>query len=365
MIKNQSQMSFSSILASQRKLKNVFFSQINKALDWSALDKVIRKHYDKGFSVDGRPSYSGLVLFKMCLLQYWYNLSDYEVEAQCNDSISFSNFIGIVLEDQVPDHSVISRFRSELTSKGAWEVLFNEVNNQLEGHHIIVKSGLIVDASVTNTPLKPKGKKVHPVTEDRQEDTIVPAEAEKSKDKETEVVSVNKQDVKYDTEAAWLKKAGKLHYGYKKHVGTDNEGMVLAIITTAANESDIVHLLDVAEKAQLPAQSPVTADKGYCSQANKDGLAEMKLRSRIMHKASRNKKLTARELKFNTSISKYRYKIERTFGSMKRWAGAGIARYRGLAKTHTQHLLEAMAHNLYRMPGLAVLATTRINLTKG
>ncbi|MBC7553542.1 MAG: transposase [Taibaiella sp.] len=73
------------------------------------------------------------------------------------------------------------------------------------------------------------------------------------------------------------------------------------------------------------------------------------------------------ELKFNTAISKDRYKIERTFGSMKRWAGAGIARYLGLTKTHTQHLLEAMTNNLYLyiMPSLAVLATTRKNLTKG
>jgi len=63
--------------------------------------------------------------------------------------------------------------------------------------------------------------------------------------------------------------------------------------------------------------------------------------------------------------SKVRYKIERTFGSMKRWAGAGIARYRGLAKTHSQHLLEAMAHNLYRMPGLAPLASVRDRLLMG
>jgi IS5 family transposase len=27
-------------------------------------------------------------------------------------------------------------------------------------------------------------------------------------------------------------------------------------------------------------------------------------------------------------------------------------RYRGLAKTHTQHLIEAMVYNLYRTPGV-------------
>jgi IS5 family transposase len=37
---------------------------------------------------------------------------------------------------------------------------------------------------------------------------------------------------------------------------------------------------------------------------------------------------------------------------MKLWFGAGRARYKGLAKTHTQHLLEAIAYNLYRAPGI-------------
>ena len=71
-----------------------------------------------------------------------------------------------------------------------------------------------------------------------------------------------------------------------------------------------------------------------------------------MCKASKSKPLSNWELKFNKGISKLRYKIERTFGGMKRWFGAGTCRYVGLAKTHTQHLLEAMAYNLYRSPGL-------------
>ncbi|ATS01513.1 hypothetical protein CS549_08160 [Porphyromonas gingivalis] len=40
---------------------------------------------------------------------------------------------------------------------------------------------------------------------------------------------------------------------------------------------------------------------------------------------------------------------------MRRWFYGGRCRYRGLAKTHTQNILEAMAYNLKRMPGLLVL----------
>ncbi|MEI7997853.1 MAG: IS5 family transposase [Methylococcaceae bacterium] len=354
-------MSFSTILLSQRKLKSEFFNQVNTAIDWNKVEGVLNRYYKKGVSVDGRPAYGSLILFKMCLLQYWYGLSDYEVEAQCNDSISFSNFIGIALEDQIPDHSVISRFRNTVTEKGGWEIIFREVNTQLEAHSIIVKAGVIVDASVTATPLKPKGKKIYGIVEDRKEeqDQTSTAPAVQST-KESDVKPMEfQQSGSHDKEAAWLKKSGKLHFGYKKHVGTDPEGMILSVITTPANESDVVHLIDVVEKASMPAGAFVEADKGYHSQSNKTGLALLKLRSHLMYKAVKGKKLTVRQVSFNKAVSKTRYKIERTFGSMKRWAGAGIARYRGLAKTHTQHLLEAMAHNLYRMPGLAVKATER------
>ena len=40
-----------------------------------------------------------------------------------------------------------------------------------------------------------------------------------------------------DTEARWVKKMGKLHFGYKRHTVTDENGLVLAEETTAVNES--------------------------------------------------------------------------------------------------------------------------------
>ena len=50
----------------------------------------------------------------MTLLQTWYGLSDYEVEEKINDSLSFMKFVGLTLEDDVPDNSVLSRFRTEM-----------------------------------------------------------------------------------------------------------------------------------------------------------------------------------------------------------------------------------------------------------
>ncbi len=163
-------MSFTGMYVSRRKLKSEFFTQINKLVDWKQTEALIVQHYNKGLSVAGRPSYPGLLLFKMCLLQTWYGLSDYEVEEKVNDSLSFMQFVGLQLEDEVPDHSVISRFRSELTKKEAFEKIFEQINAQLESKGLIVKTGAIVDATVTDSPRKPKGKAAYAVADDRKEE---------------------------------------------------------------------------------------------------------------------------------------------------------------------------------------------------
>ncbi|MDK7763771.1 IS5/IS1182 family transposase, partial [Prevotella bivia] len=42
-----------------------------------------------------------------------------------------------------------------------------------------------------------------------------------------------------------------------------------------------------------------------------------------------------------------------------RWFRGGTARYVGLAKTHAQHIMEAVAYNLYRTPGIIVSNTLK------
>jgi transposase, IS5 family len=350
MQKTNNQMSFTNVYVTRRKLKSEFFVQMNKLVDWKEIEALIQTHYNKGFSVAGRPSYPGLLLFKMCLLQTWYGLSDYEVEEKVNDSLSFMQFVGLQLEDEVPDHSVISRFRSELTKKDVFEKIFEKINAQLESKGLIVKTGAIVDATVTDSPRKPKGKTTYAIANDRKEEERDQSDI-KEEAAQKQVIKITQPGV--DIQAAWLKKAGKLHYGYKKHLCTDQaEGMITAVVTSAANQSDMHHIIDVVDKAKLNKGARVKADKGYASAANRQALKDKGFKDNIMHKATKNKALTAWQIKFNQIISKTRYKAERTIGSMKRWFRAATARYVGLDKTHTQHLMEAIAYNLYRSPGI-------------
>ena len=135
-----------------------------------------------------------------------------------------------------------------MTQAKAYEGLFHEINRQLEAHRSIVKTGAIVDASVIDRPLQPKGTTNHQVTEDRIDE---------------KEVSVEKNDAdRVDKDAWWLKKGGKFRYGYKKHHLTDEQGCVLGVVTTKASTNEMANLEEVLDAANLTERIPVKAAKG-------------------------------------------------------------------------------------------------------
>lgn len=348
MVKQNNLASFADIAVVHRVIKMPLFDRVNAVVDWPQIEKEISKYYQKGKSVDGREGYSSLILFKMLLLQTWNGLSDVAIEESVKDRISFSQFCCISMDEQVPDSTVLCRFRNELIKHNAFESLLNIINKRMEDAGLMVTQGVIVDASVTPTPRKPRGKKEYEeVAEDRKEEDQQPDNHSQ------EITNTNwKEKVKpgVDTEAAWIKKAGKLHYGYKQHTVCNQDGYVLGLHTTAANESDIKNLKTALDTIALPPRTAVFADKGYASAENDKILVDKKLKNRILNKAQKNKPLTEMEKQINKKISQTRYKIERTYGSIKRWFKAGEARYIGKAKMHSQHLLQSICYNLYRVP---------------
>lgn len=162
-------MSFGDLQMQKRKVKSEFFNQINAVLDWS-LRELIAPAYAKGFSRTGRPCYDCMVLFRMELMRVWYGLSDGEIEGQVNDRLSFSRFAGLCMDDAVPDSTTLCRFRNALVSSCVYESLLVEVTRQLSSRHVMVTTGVIVDASVTDSPRRPKGQKEYEVVGDRHED---------------------------------------------------------------------------------------------------------------------------------------------------------------------------------------------------
>lgn len=122
-----------------------------------------------------------------------------------------------------------------------------------------------MDASVIDTPLRPKGKTNHKVTEDRTEE---------------EVAVTKEYGGSVDKDGTWLKKRGKYHFGFKKHYVTDSEGLVLGVLTTTASKNEISNFEEVLETVNvaLPKDIPLKADKGYQSKKNMVLLKQRKLK---------------------------------------------------------------------------------------
>ena len=74
----------------------------------------------------------------------------------------------------------------------------------------------------------------------------------------------------------------------------------------------------------------VYADKGYDSAENRQHLKDHQLLDGIMRKAHRNRPLTENQTKRNRYLSKIRYVIEQSFGTLHRKFRYARAAYFGL-----------------------------------
>jgi IS5 family transposase len=309
-------MSLADGLVNQRAGRNDWLREIDKMMDWSAISVVLSHVYS---SDEGRPSYPVLTLVRLLLLQQWYCLSDPGLEEAVDDRLSFRRFAGLPLDEGVPDHSTIWRFRQELERHGLSEALFAEVNRQLDAKGLIIRKGTLIDATIVKAAVKPPSFQEGTVSE-------------------------------RDPEAGWTQKNGKSHFGYKAHIAVDQDSNLIrdAILTSADLHDSLVgaSLVQGDEEA-------VYADKGYDSRKFRDALAEAGIKDGIMHKARRNTPLKTWQTWFNKAVSPIRSGVERGFATMKRYYGYRQVRYIGLDRNRCHLNLMCAAINLRRAVTLA------------
>lgn len=318
-------------LLTRNKGKNEFLERVSKLINWVKIEKILKKRKKKANEV-GRTPYPDLSMFKILLLQSWFDLSDPKMEELLTDRISFIRFAGFSLTSDIPDHSTICRFRNSLLEKELYKKLLEEINNQLENKGFLLKTGTIVDATVVESHCHPR-KITKVFTVDRKEE-------ESKTDIEIKV------EYSKDSEAAWLKKGKKAYYGYKSHVASNFEGYILSAHLTSANESDINQFVTVLDNLELEKDSSVLADKGYSSKSNREYLEKRQLDDGIMHKKAKNKEMSFFEYITNKFISKYRYVIEQSFGLLKRHQGLSRFRYIGKIKCEAEFIFKSLALNI-------------------
>ena len=130
---------------------------INKTVDWSIFEKPLKEFragLRKTESNAGRKPFDSLMMFKILILQALYNLSDDNMEFQLIDRLSFHRFLGISLDDRIPDAKTIWLFREQLTKAELIKPLFELFDEYIRKSGFKAKKGQIVDASMVRVPIQ-------------------------------------------------------------------------------------------------------------------------------------------------------------------------------------------------------------------
>lgn len=262
-----------------------------------------------------------------------YNLSDDQVEYQVRDRLSFMRFLGLGLEDRVPDATTVWLYREHLAQAKAVEELFAQFDASLRDQGFRAMGGQMIDASIVPVPKQ---------RNTREENATIKA-GETPKDWDDKPAKRRQKD----TDARWTKKHGKSHFGYKNHVTVDRRHKLIRrydVTDAAVRDSQVLEaVLDDTNTAK-----DVWADSAYRSAETEETLAERGLKSRVNRKAHRNRPLSEREKTGKRTRSKVRARVEHIFGARTNDMGGTLVRSIGLARAKARIGLKNLAYNMRR-----------------
>jgi IS5 family transposase len=308
--------------------------RLNKAIEWKYFREIAEKTLNTGKMTNSGPKpYDPLLMFKILVLQRYYNLSDGQIEYQILDRLSFCRFLGLSLNDRVPDEKTIWDFRDRLVGKGLDKELFDQFAGLLEKHGLIAHEGKIIDASFVEAPRQRNTR-----DENKQiKEGIVPEEWEKVPNKKRQK----------DTDARWTKKNNETHYGYKNHAKVDNKHKLIAAYTTtdaSVHDSQALDsLLDEKDEGQN-----LWADSAYTGKDQEEIISKHKVNNKVHAKGYKNKPLTDEQKASNNEKSKTRARVEHVFDFMEHSMNRLYVRSIGMARANGFVGLVNLTYNLFR-----------------
>ena len=276
-----------------------FLAEMEAVVPWGRLIGLIAPHYPKVGPKGGRPAMPLETMLRVYFLQNWYALSDPMAEETLYDSEAMRRFAGIELgDDRIPDETTILNFRHLLERHGLTEAIFADVTAHLADKGITLRSGTLVDATITDAPSSTK----------------------------------NKAGAR-DPDMSSTKKGNDWYFGMKAHIGVDAESGVTHSLETSTAK---VHDSQVWDELLHGEETSRWADKGYVSAEHEAAFAGPGKVWGVMRKAPKGGPLNPIDVQINRVIAMVRAKVEHPFRVLKRQFGYMKTRYRGLAKNRAQ-----------------------------
>lgn len=277
--------------------------KLNQGVDFEMFRQILEDNLTiEAKAPGGRPPYDYVLMFKILILQRYYNLSDEQVEYQVNDRMSFMRFLDLTIADDIPDSRTVWKFREQITDLGLVGQLFDLFLKELEQLNLIVNEGKIVDASFIEVPKQRNSKE--------DNDLIKSGEMPES------INNNPNRKAQKDTDARWTKKNGVSYFGYKNHVKSDAKSkLIVKYIVTDASVHDsnaTEELLDEKDKNE-----PFYADSAYTGESQEKIIAEKEMVNQVCEKGYRNHPLTEGQKAENKEKSRIRCRVEHIFGFME------------------------------------------------
>ncbi len=258
-----------------------FMRLLNEIIEWEWFTQHLIELY-RGGGEYGRPPFNPAQLLKMCLLAYFYDLSEQQVEVYVNENIPAKYFVGLGLDQAAPDLSILSRFRERLTQQGDLEI-FEQLLAEIV--QIAVKSGIQLGSIQVIDSVHSEANVNTAKDHQRKEDGKGPHDPDakwgvKGKQRVKNQKGQNVDQVKY-------------FYGYKGHVSMNAESNLITSLEVTSGEAydgrHFCSLVDQDLAKKLPIQT-YTADRGYDDGHNHFYLEHQHPKSAICLKDVRTKK---------------------------------------------------------------------------
>lgn len=300
------------------------------------LESTLVKDVEK--SKGGRPAYDAVLMFKILILQRYYNVSDDAIEYAILDRLSFMRFLGLGINSPVPDSKTIWLFRDTLRKLGLIEQLFSILDKQLDNDGVIVHKGKIIDASIVEVPKQRNNRQEI----DQLKEGTIPEDWNENKIRQK------------DTDAQWTRKHFQNYFGYKNHVKVDSQTkLITGFQVTPANIADNHKADSLLDKKEDGGQ-PLYGDSAYSSKELEKCYKKKNLISKVIKQGYRYKAITKAEKKANRKNSRIRTRIEHVFGFMTNSMNGMFLRYRSLIRNTVGICLMNLTYNLFRLVQLNV-----------
>lgn len=308
--------------------------KLNGKIQWELFRPLLNEILDKeAQGPGGRPPFDYVMMFKILILQKYYNMSDDQTEFQILDRLSFMRFLGLTLSDKVPDSKTVWLYREQLKEGDSVKKLFDLFAQHLKKNHLIVNQGKILDASIVETPIQRNTREENQQIKEGQ----VPKQWTEQPDKLEQK----------DTDARWVKKDGEDSYGYKNNIKVDTKSKLIDnyIVTDAATHDSQPgeKLLTKKDKGQS-----MHGDSAYSGEPFRKKIVQAGMIDRTHEKGYRDHPLTKKQRKSNRAKSRIRARVEHVFGFMANSMKGLFIRSIGMARANINIGLINITYNMFR-----------------